>query len=131
MTGGVYLDSSAFVKLVVREPQSDALVSWLEHRVTRLSSALLRTEVLRAVRPHGDDALLRARRLMAGLFLRAVDEPILDAAGIFDPPTLRSLDAIHLATAVALRHTIDQIVTYDGRMIDGARVLGLPVASPA
>ncbi len=60
-----------------------------------------------------------------------MDDEILDAAGDIGPSSIRSLDAIHLATALRLATALDAIVTYDRRMIEGAVLLGLPVASPS
>jgi len=127
----VYLDSSAAVKLIVREAESAALESWLQPHDVLASSALLRTELLRAVRRGAPRRIAGARAAMAAFTLRAVDDEILDAAGDIAPAFIRSLDAIHLATALRLAPELDAIVTYDRRMIDGARAIGLPVASPA
>lgn len=127
----VYLDSSAAVKLVVHELESDALVRWLPVSVPLVSSALLRTELLRAVRREDPQRLERARATLRRIDLHAIVEGVLDAAGSVDPVNLRSLNAIHLATAHRLAADLDAIVTYDRRMIEGARRLGLPVASPA
>ncbi|MGI8998469.1 MAG: type II toxin-antitoxin system VapC family toxin [Candidatus Limnocylindria bacterium] len=126
----VYLDSSAAVKLIVREAESEALEGWLQPHDVLASSALLRTELLRAVRRGAPRRLADARAALAAFTLRAVDEEILDAAGGIAPSSIRSLDAIHLATALRLASEVQAIVTYDRRMIEGAHALGLPVASP-
>jgi uncharacterized protein len=128
---GVYLDSSAAVKLIVEEAESDALASWLRPHNVLVSSALLRTELLRAVRRGAPTRILEAREALSAFTLRTVDEEILDAAAEIAPGSIRSLDAIHLATAVRLGAELEAVVTYDRRMIEGARSLGLPVASPA
>ncbi|MCA1570895.1 MAG: type II toxin-antitoxin system VapC family toxin [Chloroflexi bacterium] len=127
----VYLDSSAAVKLIVREAESAALERWLQPHDVLASSALLRTELLRAVRRGAPRRIADARAALAAFTLRAVDDEILDAAGDLAPAFIRSLDAIHLATALRLAPELDAIVTYDRRMIEGARAIGLPVASPA
>jgi len=127
----VYLDSSAAVKLIVREAESDALESWLRPHDVLTSSALLRTELLRAIRRGAPRRIAEARAALAAFTLRAVDDEILDAAGDIGPSSIRSLDAIHLATALRLATALDAIVTYDRRMIEGAVLLGLPVASPS
>jgi len=124
----VYLDSSALVKLVVREPESVALRSYLRSTPNRVSSALARVEVLRAVLPHGAQARARARQLLEQTSLLALDDALLDAAGSLDLPGLRSLDAIHLAAAQAFGPTA--IVTYDARMVEAAERLSLPVLAP-
>ncbi|MGI8658992.1 MAG: type II toxin-antitoxin system VapC family toxin [Candidatus Limnocylindria bacterium] len=125
-----YLDSSAAVKLVVREAESDALGAWIRQRSRLVSSALLRTELIRAVRRGEPAAMDQVRATIARFNLHGLDPEILDLAGRLDPTSLRSLDAIHLATALRLTDDLEAIVTYDHRMIDGARQLGLPVASP-
>ena len=95
----VYLDSSALVKLVVREPESAALRSYLRSTPNRVSSTLARVEVLRAVLPQGAGARIRARQVLERTSLLALDDTLLDAAGSLDLPGLRSVDAIHLAAA--------------------------------
>jgi predicted nucleic acid-binding protein len=127
-----YLDSSAFVKLVVVETESKALRAYLDEGTGRfIASALLRTEALRAVRHLGPDALELVRDGLRRVDLIGVDDRILDVAGSLEPSILRTLDAIHLATALFVGDDLDAIVTYDSRMIDAARSLGLKVASPA
>jgi hypothetical protein len=125
-----YLDTSAFVKLVIREPESGALLRSLRQWPWRTSSALLRTEALRAVGRQGQGAAAATRRLLAGLHLIAVDEAVLDRAGELQPWGLRSLDAVHLATALSLGSDLEVVVTYDARLAEGARALGLEVVSP-
>jgi uncharacterized protein len=127
----LYLDSSAFVKLVVEEAESLAVRAFLAERDTRrVSSALLRTEALRAVRYLGSDALATVREGLRRVDLVGIDDRILDAAGTLAPQVLRTLDAIHLATAMAVGDDLDAIVTYDDRMVEAARLMGLPTASP-
>jgi predicted nucleic acid-binding protein len=127
----LYLDTSAFVKLIVDEPESAALRSFLAgHGTRRVSSALLRTEALRAVRHLGPDALATVRDGLRRVDLVGIDDRILDAAGMFEPQILRTLGAIHLATAMALGDDLEAILTYDDRMISGARLLGLTTATP-
>lgn len=128
----LYLDSSAFVKLVVEEPESSALRAYLAGTAARpIASALLRTEVLRAVRLVGGEALATAREALRRVDLVSVDDRLLDAAGLLDPRVLRTLDAIHLATAIALGDDLEAILTYDGRLAGAARLVGLPTAAPA
>ena len=127
----VYLDSSAFVKLVVAEGETTAMRAVLAGRAARrVSSALLRTESLRAVRHLGPDALAMVREGLRRIDLIAIDDRILDAAGTLEPQVLRTLDAVHLATAMAIGDDLEVIVTYDERMIEAARLVGLPTASP-
>lgn len=127
----LYLDSSAFVKMVVIEPESSALRGYLRQARARLaSSALLRVEGIRAVRHVSSESIAAARQLLRAVDLIAVDDSVLDTAGMLEPRVLRTLDAIHLATASALGDDLSAIVTYDRRMTESARLLGLPVASP-
>ncbi len=127
----VYLDSSALVKLVVSEPESRALRAYLRREPQRLSCGLARTEVLRAVRPVGPVAVEVARRLLRSVDLVRLDDALLDAAGMLEPIGLRSLDAIHLAAAQLVAPMLHAVVTYDRRLADAARSLGLAVAAPA
>jgi uncharacterized protein len=126
-----YLDASAFVKLVIDQPESQALQAFLEGSPSIASSALARAEAVRALRHKGPDALLGLREMLRAIDLVPVDEEILDAAGLLDPGILRTLDAIHLATAIAIGDDLDVVVTYDGRMLEAAALMGLPTASPA
>jgi predicted nucleic acid-binding protein len=126
----VYLDSSAIVKLVVAEPQSIALRRFLRRRRPLISSALARTEVLRAVLGEGDQGALRARSVLSRLDLVRVNDRVLEAAGALLPAEIRSLDAIHLVTARQLGSDLGHVVTYDSRMLEAAHLLGLPTAEP-
>jgi predicted nucleic acid-binding protein len=125
-----YLDSSAIVKLAIREPESLALRSFLRTRRPLVSSALARTEVLRALLAAGDEAVRRGRDVLQRLDLVRLNDRILSAAGLLLPSELRSLDAIHLATAQQLGHDLKALVTYDDRMASAARQLGYRIAQP-
>ena len=127
---GVYLDSSAIVKLVVRESESRHLTSFLEDRPQRVSCSLARVEVVRAVRGQGDAAVVRARDILQHLLLLRLDDRLLDDAAALDPFVLRSLDAIHLAAARAVRDSIREFVTYDHRMAEVAQGVGFTVVAP-
>ena len=128
----LYLDSSAFVKLAVEEAESRAMRAFLaEHEARRVSSALLRVESLRAVRFLGPEALAMTREALRRVDLIGIDDRILDAAGILEPQVLRTLDAIHLATALAVGDDLEAIVTYDERMAEAARLVGLSTATPS
>lgn len=127
----VYLDSSAFLKLIVKETESTAVRTFLANRdARRVSSALLRTESLRAVRNLGPDAVGTVREGLRRVDLVGIDDRILDAAGTLEPLVLRTLDAIHLATAMAIGDDLDVVITYDDRMVEAARLLGLATATP-
>lgn len=126
----IYLDSSALVKLIVAESESAALRRYLRSHQQRVSCALAKVEVMRAVRPQGGAAITRTRRLLRRLDLVQLDDELLDAAAELNAGVLRSLDAIHLAAAQTLANELAAIVTYDDRMTAAAGLLGLPVAAP-
>jgi predicted nucleic acid-binding protein len=127
----IYLDSSAIVKLAVREPESAALRRYLRNRRPRVSSALARAEVMRALLGKGDAARKAGRRVLADLDLVRLDNRVLDLAGELLPFELRTLDAIHLATAQRLGVDLSRLCTYDGRMRDAAEEMGMTVVSPS
>jgi predicted nucleic acid-binding protein len=127
----VYLDSSAIVKLAVLEPESSALRRYLRRRRPWVSSSLARTEVLRALLPGGERAAAAGRAVLARCDLVRVSDQVLTRAGMLEPHELRSLDAIHLATAERLGSDIRELVIYDERMVQAARHLGYRVSSPA
>lgn len=128
----VYLDSSALIKLVFHEQETDALETFLRDRPVRVSSALARVEVLRAARTVGDSLVTRhAAALLGAVELIAPGTGLLADAARLEPLTLRSLDAVHLATAVALLPDIDGMVVYDRRLADAARQAGLTVWAPS
>jgi predicted nucleic acid-binding protein len=125
-----YLDSSAIVKLVVREPESEELRRYLRGRRPRVSSALARTEVLRALLLAGEEAVSRGRAVLGRIDLVRVNDRVLDAAAAVLPEKVRSLDAIHLATAQQLGSDLATVLTYDERLAASAKALGLRVVSP-
>lgn len=126
-----YLDSSAIVKLAVREPESAALLRYLRRRRPLVSSALARTEVLRALMSAGDEAVDRGRSVLERLDLVRVNDRVLEAAGALRPAAVRSLDAIHLATAQQLGRDLKAVVTYDERMTSAAAELGFRIVRPS
>lgn len=125
-----YIDSSAIVKLVVAEPESKALRRHISRRAPLVSSALARTEVLRALLPSGPDAIERGEEALRRVQLLRLNDRVLRDAGRMQPTELRSLDSIHLASARTLGSSVRQIVTYDERMVDAAQAAGFAVASP-
>jgi len=125
-----YVDSSALVKLVVQETESSALRRFLRDFETHASAELTRTEVVRAVRRAQPSALPRALSALEQVVLIAVSTSLLESAGLLDPPTLRTLDAIHLAAARTLSPQLSALVTYDERMASAGRSLGLPIEAP-
>jgi predicted nucleic acid-binding protein len=130
VTAATYLDSSALVKLVIAEPESASLRRHLRRRRPLVSSALARTEVLRALLDEGPEATARAHALFGRVDLLRINDRVLDSAGTLLPSHLRSLDAIHLASALQLGTDLGALVSYDQRMLDAARHLGINIASP-
>jgi predicted nucleic acid-binding protein len=130
----LYLDSSALVKLVQKEPESGALRDFLTaHKSdTLVTSTLARVEVLRAVSGAGQRAITQARRQLARLDQVVLSSALLDrAADLMPEVQLRSLDAIHLAAAQTVGAELRAVVTYDRRMVEAGGALGLLVQSPA
>jgi predicted nucleic acid-binding protein len=129
----IYLDSSALVKLAHEEEHSQALQAWLTDRAgsAMVSSVLVEVEVARALRREDPAALPTAAQVLARLHLVDVSPAIRSAAGAFPTPTLRSLDAVHLATArLSSSSTSDTFVAYDARLLAAAREGGFDVAAP-
>ena len=125
-----YLDSSAIVKLVVREPETVALRRYLRRRTTLVSSALARAEVLRAVMQHGQPASKLAGVVLGRLELLRVNDRVLRDAGALTPPGLRTLDAIHLASARMLGDGPKRVLCYDARLAEAFEGHGLKVVAP-
>lgn len=127
-----YLDTSALVKLVVPEAQSMALLDWLRHEAdTPVTSDVSRTELHRAVRRSAPERAVQARQVLDSMTILTVTSQMFEAAGRLEPPTLRSLDAIHLVAALELGDDLAGIVTYDQRLAEAARLHGVTVAAPA
>ena len=118
-----YIDSSALVKLAVAEPESTALRRYLSRRGPLVVSALARTEVARALLPAGTEATLRGEDVLRRIELLRMNDRVLTDAGKMLPVDLRSLDAIHLATAQQLGATLKRVVTYDTRMANAASAM--------
>lgn len=127
----LYLDSSAVARLVHQEHESRALRERLELSAVHTSSILLPIEVLRAAETLGAAAVSKARQVLREIALLDLDRPIAEhAATLRVEPHLRSLDAIHLATARRLGADLAAVITYDRRLAAAAQQLGLPVESP-
>jgi predicted nucleic acid-binding protein len=124
-----YVDASAFVKLVVDEPESDALGDALA-RLTMTSSAILEVEATLVVRRRQPRSFNAVRRLLGSVRLVDVEGGIRRAAGDLEDPGLRSLDAIHLATALSLGERCGAFFAYDDRLAAAARAHGLTVTVP-
>jgi uncharacterized protein len=128
----LYFDTCALVKLVRPETESAALQTWLTQygSMPKITSALTEVELSRAVRRAAPDTHPRVRPLLAGFFKFDIDEIVRGRAASYADPMLRSLDAIHLATAEEVRADLVALVTYDDRLAAAAKSLGLPVEMP-
>jgi predicted nucleic acid-binding protein len=125
----LYLDSSAIVKLVILEPETADLVEMVRTDPSLISSALAWTEVVRAVRrAHGSVA--RATRVLGGIALVPVDDGLVRSAAMLSPTTMRTPEAIHVATALSLGADVSRLVTYDGRLGQAAARAGIEVTAP-
>jgi predicted nucleic acid-binding protein len=127
----VYLDSSALLKLILDEPETDALVAFLQRWPNRVSSALARVEVGRIVGRVQDAAAAReARHVLRQVHIVRIDDTIVASAAELDPIGLRSLDAIHLATARIFGAELAGMVCYDRRLAAACREHGITVWAP-
>jgi predicted nucleic acid-binding protein len=127
----VYLDASAIVKLVVAEPESGPLQAWLEADRRPIVSIVGAVETMRAAARHGAIDGRRVIDVLAALDIVELTDELADQAGGLAPAGLRTLDAIHLASAIGLRRDLEAFVTYDSRLAEAARLHGLVVAAPA
>lgn len=127
----VYLDASAIVKLVVRESETDALRAYLEG-AQLVSSEVALTEVPRAahLRTGAPEVFEQADAVLRRFDLVALDEELHRAAARAEPRELRTLDAIHLASAVRVRDRLAGVVAYDKRLTQAVRAVGLTVDAP-
>ncbi|WP_024440959.1 type II toxin-antitoxin system VapC family toxin [Mycobacterium sp. UM_WGJ] len=129
----LYLDTSALVKLIRREPETDALADWLDAQQSApwVSSTLIEVELPRAIRRLDPARLPDVPALVSRVSRYQVDEVVRAAAAAYSDPALRSLDAIHLATGHAVFGTrLTAFVAYDERLRAAAGTLGLPAVAP-
>lgn len=127
----LYLDSSALVKLVLEEAESEAFRLYLVERAHRVSSIVAEIEVRRAAqREGGEQAAGRASEVLGGVYLLELDPLIVELASKLPPHSLRTLDAIHVATALSLGSDAGPLVTYDVRLGEAAEAAGLEVTAP-
>ncbi len=132
----IYLDSSALLKLLFEEPESAGLARWISERAATpaVSSELAQVEVMRASRRLNPAALPAARALLSQLDLIPLTGGVIDeAAALGEPlgePLLRSLDALHLASALSLGADLSAFLAYDNRLVAAAQDLGLAPLRP-
>lgn len=129
----IYLDSSATLKLLIDEAETAALRAWLTARGADsiTSSHLTTVEVVRACRRHRPDVLPRALALLQMYDLLPVSREVLANAAEVGDPVLRSLDALHLASALSVAEHLTAFVAYDHRLAEAALAVGLPVIRPS
>jgi predicted nucleic acid-binding protein len=132
----IYLDTSAIVKLIRIEDESAALVGWLNEQSGQplVASALAEIELPRALRRSQPEVLSLVAAVLSRLHRVDINAAVRATAAAYVEPTLRTLDAIHLATAeflVASGLQFTAFVTYDKRLAEAARRIGLPLTSPA
>lgn len=130
-----YLDASALVKLATREIETDALRDHLSRYSGHATSRLAAVELPRALARRGSASVSVGSDTVAatleGLTVLELDAAIAETAASLAPPSLRSLDAIHLASALSMGSELDAVITYDLRLADVARAAGLIVVAPA
>ena len=128
----IYLDSAAVVKLVHAERETPALRAWLDERadIGWISSVLIEIESFRALARYAPQAVARLPVILDLIDLIDLTPSIRALAQAVEPVTVRSLDAVHLATALHQRAALDFFVTYDKRLLDAARTADLPVSAP-
>jgi uncharacterized protein len=128
----IYLDSAAVVTHVHTEPESAALRGWLDERAETgwISSVLTEIESFRALALYAPEAATRLPAVPDQIDLIDLDQRIRMLARTVTPATVRSLDAIHLGTALHVRSALASFVTYDKRLLDAAQAAGLPIDSP-
>jgi predicted nucleic acid-binding protein len=129
------MDTSALTKLLIAEPETPELRAWLTAQTEQgqyaATSALGRVELMRVVAHYGESGQAeRARFLLDGLDILPLTEPVMTRAETIGPATLRFLDAIHLAAAAQVKRELTAFVTYDHRLLDGCREVGIAAASP-
>jgi len=127
---GVYVDTSALGRVLLNEPDTDAILRELSRYDEQVSSRLLAVELRRVAMRKG--LLDHADQLLSGVALLPLDEAVLGASETVAPATVATLDAIHLVTALRLAadELVEALMTYDARLGDGARQHGLLVVAP-
>ena len=124
-----YVDSSALLKLLIIEKESVDLIDFIDFTIT--SSVVTRVEVIRTLQKIAPEKVAEAQILLTGIDLTPVNSSILSVAENFSPSiSLKSLDAIHVATVIFLDKSVEGLVTYDKAMIKNAKELGIKTISP-
>jgi predicted nucleic acid-binding protein len=127
----IYLDTSALLKLIKPEDHSEALSKYVEGRTDFVSSTLLAVEARRSALRRAPRTLPRVDVFLTGVDMIGISATVVKTASRLPDPLLRSLDAIHLATALLLGSDVDVVLSYDDRLLAAAAAHGLPTAAPA
>ena len=124
-----YLDSSAILKLLIAEKESAALTDFINFTIK--SSVLTRVEVIQTLHKIAPEKTADAKEILAGIDVTPLNSAVLNIAENFSSSiTLRSLDALHVATVLFLEKTVEGLLTYDKQMIANAKLLGIKTISP-
>lgn len=124
-----YLDSSAILKLIIKEAESDSLRKFINTKV--ITSAISRVEVIRTLSLNDESLIIAGQMVLEKFELMPLSRPILTIAENFSPQiTLRSLDALQVASVIFLSPMVKSLITYDKNMIKNAKALGISVVSP-
>ena len=124
-----YLDSSAILKLIIKEAESDSLRKFINTKV--ITSAISRVEVIRTLSLNDESLIIAGQMVFEKFELMPLSRPILTIAENFSPQiTLRSLDALQVASVIFLSPMVKSLITYDKNMIKNAKALGISVVSP-
>lgn len=126
----IYVDTSALLKLVKPEGGSEALAAYLHDETDLVSSALLAVEAHRCALRDAPDKLPRLDVLLTRVDMVEISAPVIESASRLPDPLLRSLDAIHLATALLIREEVDVLLTYDERLAAAVQEHKIPTATP-
>ena len=126
----IYADTSALVKLVAVEDESPGLRAFVGSPETLLTSVIGAIELRRAIRRTHPERLSVAEGLLSRISIVGLTKDVMRLANMIEPESLRTLDAIHLASALTLREELDTLLAYDLRLIEAAQAAGLPVVSP-
>ncbi|MGB2756954.1 MAG: type II toxin-antitoxin system VapC family toxin [Acidimicrobiia bacterium] len=126
-----YFDSSALVKLIVNEDETAALKTWISAEDRRpITCDVARAEVTRAVRRAAPGRVGEVRGVLNVMDILELRSEQFDVAGSIEPPTLRTVDAIHLAAALDLGDDLEGFVTYDSRLAEACEAVGIQVFAP-
>ncbi len=128
----IYFDASALLKLLFEETDSAALALWMSEREgnPKISSEIVRVEVIRSTRRLDDGMLPAARVLVSQLDLIPLSSGLMNDAADAGEPLLRSLDAIHLASALSIGSDLTGFIAYDYRLVLAAEAAGIAVTQP-